>query len=86
MFSQGSLVRCFSLLLGGATRARRCASSGSAKGSVWARPGMRVAFRAELMPGRGRAERSFRVASVLPMGRVHLEGITGEHTETEFEK
>ncbi|HEX3559733.1 MAG TPA: hypothetical protein VHU19_11050 [Pyrinomonadaceae bacterium] len=51
----------------------------------WARPGMPVTFRAELMPGRSRSERSFRVAEVLPSGRVLLEGFTGEHTETEFE-
>lgn len=51
----------------------------------WARPGMSVSFRAELMPGRGRAERTFRVAELLPSGRVRLEGATGEHTENEFE-
>jgi hypothetical protein len=51
----------------------------------WARPGMEVTLRAELMPGRSRSERSFRVADVLPSGRVTLEGFTGEHAETEFE-
>jgi hypothetical protein len=51
----------------------------------WARPGMDVVFRAELMPGRSRSERIFRVAEVLPSGRVTLEDFTGEHTETEFE-
>ncbi len=51
----------------------------------WARPGMNVTFRAELMPGRTRHERTFRVAEVLPSGRVMLEDFTGEHTETEFE-
>ena len=50
----------------------------------WARPGMEVTFRAELMPGRSRTERTFRVASVLPSGRVTLEGVSGEHAETEF--
>ena len=91
MFSQGSTFRSLlqratdMLLLSGSVPARRRASGGRAKGSVWARPGMRVTFRAELMPGRVRAERSFRIASVLPRGRVHLEGIAGEHTETEFE-
>jgi hypothetical protein len=50
----------------------------------WARPGMEVTFRAELMPGRSRTERTFRVASVLPSGRVTLEGVAGEHAETEF--
>ena len=52
---------------------------------VWARPGMSVTFRAELKPGRDAAERTFRVAQLLPSGRVLLEGIAGEHTETEFE-
>jgi hypothetical protein len=51
----------------------------------WARPGMNVTFRAELMPGRTRHERTFRVAEVMPSGRVTLEDFTGEHTETEFE-
>lgn len=51
----------------------------------WARPGMNVTFRAELMPGRARSERTFRVAEILPSGRVTLEVFTGEHTETEFE-
>jgi hypothetical protein len=55
------------------------------EGDRWARPGMAVTFRAELMPGRGRSERTFRVGSVLPSGRVTLEGFTGEHSETEFE-
>jgi hypothetical protein len=51
----------------------------------WARPGMGVTFRAELMPGRSRAERTFRVAEVLPSGRITLADFAGEHTETEFE-
>jgi hypothetical protein len=51
----------------------------------WARPGMPVTFRAELMPGRDRAERTFRVAEVLPSGRVTLEEFTGDHAEPEFE-
>jgi hypothetical protein len=51
----------------------------------WARPGMSVTFRAELMPGRSRAERTFRVSEVLTSGRVSLEGFTGEHAEPEFE-
>ena len=52
----------------------------------WARPGMSVTFRAELMPGRGRSERTYRVAEVLSNHRVTLEGFAGEHTETEFER
>lgn len=85
MLSQNNVARCFLLLLGGSARGRRRACGGQARSDVWARPGMGVTFRAELMPGRVRAERSFRVARVLPRGRVHLEGIAGEHTETEFE-
>lgn len=54
-------------------------------GDRWARPGMSVTFRAQLMPGRSRTERTFRVAQILPSSRVVLEGFAGEHTETEFE-
>ena len=51
---------------------------------VWARPGMMVTFRAEVMPGRDRQERTFRVKELLPSGRVTLDGAVGEHAETEF--
>ncbi|HEY0097922.1 MAG TPA: hypothetical protein VGB76_03110 [Pyrinomonadaceae bacterium] len=51
----------------------------------WARPGMSVTFRGELMPGRQRAERTFRVVELLPSGRVRLDGVAGEHSEHEFE-
>lgn len=51
----------------------------------WARPGMGVTFRAELMPGRSRVERTFRVEETLPSGRVTLEGFNGDHAESEFE-
>ena len=54
-------------------------------GDVWARPGMMVTFRAELMPGREREERTFRVNELLPSGRVSLHGVDGEHAEREFE-
>jgi len=54
-------------------------------GDRWARPGMSVTLRAELMPGRDRSERSFRVEEVLPSGRVRLEGFAGDHAESEFE-
>jgi predicted SpoU family rRNA methylase len=53
--------------------------------NAWARPGMSVTFRAEVKPGRDAAERTFRVAQLLPSGRVLLQGIAGEHAETEFE-
>lgn len=51
----------------------------------WARPGMGITFRAELMPGRSRSERTFRVAEIFPSGRVTLEDFNGEHAESEFE-
>jgi hypothetical protein len=54
-------------------------------GNVWARPGMIVTFRAELMPGRERSQRTFRVKELLISGRVSLHGVDGEHAEKEFE-
>lgn len=54
-------------------------------GDVWARPGMPVTFRAELMPGRDRDERTFLVKELLPSGRVSLHGVDGEHAEKEFD-
>lgn len=53
---------------------------------TWARPGMAVVFRAELMPGRDRSERTFRVKELLPSGRVLLDMVAGEHAEKEFER
>jgi hypothetical protein len=52
----------------------------------WARPGMKVTFRAELMPGRDGSERTFRVTDLLPSGRVLLDGVSGEHAQKEFER
>lgn len=63
-------------------RQRRAGKSAS----IWARPGMTVTFRAELMPGRDREERTARVSKVLPSGRVLLHEIAGEHAEKEFER
>jgi hypothetical protein len=54
--------------------------------NVWARPGMQVTFRAELMPGRDGEDRTFRVKELLPSGRVLLDGVDGEHAEKEFER
>ena len=68
-----------------APRAQRRRGQATQTSNVWARPGMLVTFRAELMPGRDSSERIFRVARVLPSGRVTLEGFAGEHMETEFE-
>ena len=54
-------------------------------GDVWARPGMPVTFRAEVMPGRDRNQRTFLVKELLSSGRVSLHGADGEHAEKEFE-
>lgn len=54
--------------------------------SVWARPQMAVTFRAELMPGRSREERTFRIEKVLPNGRVILQDFSGEHRQSSFEQ
>lgn len=53
--------------------------------NIWARPGMTVTFRAELMPGRDRETRTARVKEVLPSGRVLLHEIAGEHAQKEFD-
>ena len=55
------------------------------KADVWARPGMQVTFRAEVMPGRDRDERTFVVKELLPSGRVSLQNVDGEHAEKEFD-
>lgn len=55
------------------------------KAVVWARPEMLVTFRAEIMPGRDRSERTFRISEVLANGRVRLHGFEGEHREGSFE-
>jgi len=52
---------------------------------VWARPEMKVTFRAEVMPGRSREERTFTVKKVLANGRVELHGFPDEHREGAFE-
>ena len=52
---------------------------------AWAHAGTRLTFRAELMPGRDTAERTFTVTSLLASGRVELKGLAGEHGESEFE-
>src|ERR1044071_1203703 len=54
-------------------------------GDVWARPGMPVTFRAVVMPGRDRNQRTFLVKELLSSGRVSLHEVDGEHAEKEFE-
>jgi hypothetical protein len=53
--------------------------------AAWASVGTYLTFRAELMPGRETDERTFVVTSMLANGRVKLEGLAGEHVESEFE-
>lgn len=53
---------------------------------VWARPEMQVTFRAEIMPGRSREDRTYRIKSVRPNGRVTLYDFPDEHREGEFER
>jgi hypothetical protein len=52
----------------------------------WARPGMKVTFRAELMPGRDADARTYKVTDLLPSGRVLLDRVSGEHAQKEFER
>ncbi len=53
---------------------------------VWARPNMEVTFRAEIMPGKTREERTYRIEEVLTNGRIILQAFDGEHRESEFER
>ena len=52
---------------------------------IWARPEMKVTFRAEVMPGRSREERTFVVEKVMSNGRVSLYDFPDEHREGAFE-
>ncbi len=54
------------------------------KNDVWARPGMNVTFRAEVMPGIESENRTFRVKEVLPNGSVTLHNFAGEYTAASF--
>lgn len=65
--------------------ARLKAKGRSSVARDWAGVGMRLTFRAELMPGRDAEDRTFTVARVLESGRVELNGMVGQHTRTEFE-
>lgn len=47
---------------------------------------MNVTFRAEIMPGATREERTFRIEKVFTNGRVKLHDFVGEYRETAFEK
>lgn len=64
---------------------KRAKGREAANGNRWARPGMLVIFRAELMPGRDSSERTYRIKELLPSDRVLLDGVAGEHAKGEFE-
>ena len=55
------------------------------KNHMWARPEMQVTFRAEIMPGRDREQRTFRIKEVHRNGRVTLYDFIGEHRQGAFE-
>lgn len=55
------------------------------KANVWARPEMLVTFKAEIMPGRSREQRTFRIKEVLSNGRIILYDFIGEHRQGAFE-
>lgn len=57
----------------------------AAAANVWARPEMAVTFRAEVMPGKTREQRTFRIKTVRTNGRVELHDFIGEHREGAFE-
>jgi hypothetical protein len=50
------------------------------------RVGMSLTFRAEVMPGRDRLERTFQVTKVLANGRIELAELEGQHSLAEFER
>lgn len=66
-------------------RNRKKAERSDPKSNVWARPEMQVTFRAEIMPGRSREQRTFRIKEVLSNGRITLYDFIGEHREGAFE-
>ena len=46
---------------------------------------MLVTFKAEIMPGRSREQRTFRIKQVLSNGRIILYDFIGEHRQAAFE-
>ena len=56
-----------------------------AAADVWARPEMSVTFKPEIMPGKSREQRTFRIKVVSPNGRVTLHDFAGEHRQAAFE-
>jgi hypothetical protein len=82
----GSLGAIGALAIKNSRKRREVRRNRDTIGDVWARPGMSVTFRAELMPGRDRSARTFRVKELLSSGRVLLQDTGGEHAEKEFEE
>ena len=60
-------------------------TSPAEKVDTWARPEMLVTFKAEIMPGRSREQRTFRIKQVLSNGRIILYDFLGEHRQGAFE-
>jgi hypothetical protein len=81
----GAIGAIGAVMLKGNNKAGRAGRKRNKTADTWARPGMEVVFRAEVMPGRHTAERTFHVTSLLPSGRVLLDGVSGEHAEKEFQ-
>jgi hypothetical protein len=71
------------MLKGNLRRLRKLRKSRTIAGGPAA--GMRLIFRAEVMPGRETHERTFEVVRVLASGRIELANLHGEHALTEFE-
>jgi hypothetical protein len=82
----GAMGAIGALMMRGSNPRRKRRTERDTSDDIWARPGMDVVFRAELMPGRDGSERTFRVQELLPSGRVLLENFSGEHAEKEFER
>ena len=64
---------------------KKAKSNSTPTANVWARPEMQVTFKAEIMPGRSREERTFRIKTVRANGRVELYDFPDEHREGAFE-
>jgi hypothetical protein len=81
----GAIGTIGAIVMKKSTRSGRPRGQRDKAADTWARPGMEVIFRAELMPGRHTSERTFHVTTLLPSGRVLLDEVAGEHAEKEFQ-
>lgn len=64
---------------------KKCIEDHNVRDDAWARPEMLVTFRGEIMPGKDREARTFKIKTVLPNGRVILYDFPDEHRKGEFE-